>query len=114
MADPAHPARRLNLADQVLINTLAAILLPVVHDAGREKMLIGVLREVLPSTSDEHPQMMRLIEAAQGFLDGPVIEAPREVGAKLRAAAPAADFFTARAAQALEAFRAAKTGVAND
>lgn len=109
MADATTPsaAPRLSLADQVLVNTLAAILLPVLHGGARERMLIGVLAEVLPAASREHPQMRPLIEAARGFLTGTVLDAPREVGAKVRAARPAADFFIRRAALALEAFRAA-------
>ncbi len=109
MADP----RRLNLADQVLINALAAIVLPVVHDAGRERMWIEVLREVLPSTNEEHPQMTAVYEAAKRFFDGPVLDLPREQAAKKRAIEPLTGFFEKRAALALEAFRAAKNGVAD-
>lgn len=118
MAEPSgsspHPAPlprlSLNLADQVLINALAAILLPVVQDAARERMAIEVLGEVLPGASADHPQLAPLVVAARGFFDGPVLDVPREAGAKLRAAGPLADFFMARAGAALEAFRAAKTG----
>jgi hypothetical protein len=109
MAEP----RRLTLADQALINVLAAIQLPVIIEPAREDMLIAVLREVLPGSSSEHPQMMPLIEAAKGFLDGPVSDAPRTVSARLRAAGPLADFFMGRAGQALEAMRAAKNGGEN-
>ena len=113
MADPQTSARRLNLADQVLVNALAAIVLRVVHDADREKMWVDVLREILPSTSEEHPQMMDVIEAAKGFFDGPVLDATREVSAKWRAGAPLVQFFEKRAALALDAFRVAKTGGAD-
>lgn len=109
MAEP----RRLTLADQALINVLAAIQLPVIIEPAREDMLIAVLREVLPGSSSKHPQMMPLIEAAKGFLDGPVSDAPRTVSARLRAAGPLADFFMGRAGQALEAMRAAKNGGEN-
>lgn len=109
MADP----RRLNLADQVLVNALAAICLPVIRDAGREKMLIAILREILPGTTDDNPQMAPLIAAARGFLDGPALDLPREAGAKLRAADPLTRFFEGRAAAALEAFRGARQEVAN-
>lgn len=109
MAEP----RRLTLADQALINVLAAIQLPVIIEPAREDMLIAVLREVLPGSSSEHPQMMPLIEAAKGFLDGPVSDAPRTVSARLLAAGPLADFFMGRAGQALEAMRAAKNGGEN-
>ena len=113
MADPRSEGRRMNLADQVLVNALAAIVLPVVHDPARERMLIEILREVLPQASEEHPQMMAVYEAAKGFFDGPVLDVPREVGAKARAVEPLVRFFEARTGAALDAFRAAKTGVAD-
>lgn len=113
MADPRASSRRLNLADQVLVNALAAILLPVIHDPARERMLLDVLREVLPQASGEHPQMMAVYQAAQGFFDGPVLDVPREIGAKARAVEPLVRFFEARTGAALDTFRAAKTGVAD-
>lgn len=111
----AEPPAALTLADQVLVNALAALCVAVVHDAGRERMLIEVLAEVLPATTPGHPQLEPLRAAAEQFLNNPVIELPREAAARLRAAEPLAAFFTARAGLALEAFRAgqAPRGVAH-
>lgn len=109
------PAPLFNLADQVLINALAAILLPVLHEVKREQMFVAVLAEVLPGTNEENPQMRPLIEAAKGFFDRTrYSEVPRDQAAKALTIEPLAQFFAHRAGVALEALRAAKLEAANE
>lgn len=103
MAEPGP----LSLADQVMVNALAALVLAPVATVPEREMLIDVLAEVLPRVNRHHPKLTGLIEDAemltQASMRGPV--GMGRTTALLMVARGLTEFFRWRAGLALDALR---------
>ena len=97
---------RLTIADQVMVNALANLLLYPRPGAEDEQMMRAVLRDVLPDVSRSHPYIAPLAEVADDLLEpGPHVS-------QFHAAGRLSDFFKWRAGEAYAAFRQARKGAA--
>lgn len=102
---------RLNLADQILVNTLAALCLRVAADRNRDQMLLDTLGEILPRTTRTNPRLSPVIDEARKVTSLALgADNPRALALALTVAGRAlVHFFEWRAAMALDADRKAQS-----